>query len=93
MLVEVLVFGGDNGISHELRNLVPGHDNPAFQSERADDLPIISVNFGDKAWPEILQGIHLRKVAVVDEKHPRRRAQRDGETKEENEDQRAKVLL
>src|SRR5579884_1260228 len=41
----------------------------------------------------ILQLIHLRQVAVVNEKHAGRGAERNGKTKQENENQRPQIPL
>ena len=50
-----------------------------------------AIDVGDQAGPGIFEGIHLRKIAVVDKQNPDGGAHGDGEPKKDEEYKRAKV--
>src|SRR5436190_868747 len=48
MSFEILVFHRDDGVFHQLRDLLPGDDNEALQRETADDLATDCLHAGDQ---------------------------------------------
>ena len=47
VLLEVLVFGGDDRVPQDGRNLAVGEENPPLERERADRLAVVGVQLGD----------------------------------------------
>ena len=67
VLLEMLVFGGEDGVLQNRRNLVVGQKNAALQGERADQLAVVGVEFGDDVRLVVFEGVDLRQIAGIDE--------------------------
>ena len=77
VLFEVLVFGGENRVLQDFRDLVVGKQNPPLQRERPDGLPIVRVQLGHNVRPVILQRVNFRQIARVNKQQPDGRAKPD----------------
>ncbi len=47
MFLEMLIFDGSDGVVEDLGALLVSHQDAALQSETADELAIVRVNFSD----------------------------------------------
>ena len=56
VLLEMLVFGGEDGVLQNRRDLIVGEQNAALQGERADQLAVVGVEFGDDVRAGSLRG-------------------------------------
>src|SRR5712692_9423610 len=71
VLLEVLVFGGQDGVPQYRRNLLVGEQDAALQSKAADNLAVLGVKFGDDVRTEIFQRADLRQVTRIHKEEPR----------------------
>ena len=81
---EVLVFGSEDRVLQNFRNLPVSKQNPPLQRKRADGLPIVRVQLGHHVRPVILQRMNFRQIARIYEQQPNRRAQPPPRTAPEN---------
>src|SRR5262249_8158782 len=91
MVEKILVFDRRDCVFDDLRNFVPGNDDPSLQSEASDHLKVVGIDFRNKAGMTIFQRVHLRQITVIDKQDTRSSAERDGKTKQENENEGAEV--
>ena len=77
VLFEVLVFGGENGVPQNFRNLAVSQQNAPLQRERSDGLPVVRVKLRHHVRPVILQRVNFRQVARIHKQQSHRRAQRN----------------
>ena len=91
MRVKILIFDRGDRIFDNLRDLFPGDDNPALQSERSDHTAVIGVDLGNEAGMIILQRTHLRQITVVHKQNASRSANCNSQTEQKHEDQRTQV--
>ena len=83
VLVEMLVFGGEDGVLQDRRNLFVGKQDAALQRETADHLAVVGVQLGDDVGAEIFERADLRKVARIDEQQACQRA--DGDRRQQQQ--------
>ena len=77
MLFVVLIFDRGDRVVEHLGTLLVGHQDAALQSEAADQLPVVGVNFRNHRGPVRFQRANLRQVAGIHKEQPARRAQRN----------------
>ena len=85
VIFEVLIFNSGDGVVENLGSLLPGHENATLQSEAANELTIVSVNFGDDVGAIGFEGANFREIAFVDEEESGSGADGDGTEEEESE--------
>ena len=90
VLLEMLVFGGENRVLEYLRNLAVGEQDAPLDGERADRLAVVGVEFGDDVRVVILERVDFRQVARIDEEKPAGGAQGDRADDQESKNQAAK---
>ncbi|HWS63611.1 MAG TPA: hypothetical protein VN325_12720 [Steroidobacteraceae bacterium] len=77
MLFKVLIFGREDGVFQDLRNLLVAEQDAALQSETADDLAVVGIELGDDVGAKIFEGANLRKVARIHKDQSCQRANGD----------------
>src|SRR6266566_8230047 len=77
MLFKVLIFGREDGVFQDLRNLLVGEQDAPLQSETADDLAVVGIKLGDNVGTKIFESANLRKVARINEDQSCHRANGD----------------
>ena len=77
MFLEVLVFGGGDGVVQDLGALLVGHQDAALQGEAADQLPVVGVDFRHDVGAIRFQCADFRQVAGVHKQQTARRPQRN----------------
>src|SRR5215472_4269264 len=70
VLLEILVFGGDQGIAQNLREVGVAVDDAPLQRELANDAVLVVVKLGDGAGAIMFELGDLRQVGGVDEDQP-----------------------
>src|SRR5215831_8153845 len=93
MCEEVLVFNRSDCVFDHLRDFVPGNDHASLESKASDDLAVVGIDFRYKTRMVVFERVHLRQIAVVHEKDTRCSTECDGQTQQENKDQRAKITF
>ncbi len=81
--VEVLVLGGEHGITQDFGEIVVRIDDAALQGEGCDHVSLVVVEFGDGAGTEGLELAHLGQVGGVDDEHAREGPHQDGRQQHE----------
>lgn len=89
VLLEMLVFGADDGVFQYLRNLVVGEQNPALEGESADGLAVVGIKLGDDVGAVIFERVNFGEVAGIDEQQAETDAQANRAKHEERKDQAA----
>ena len=77
VLFEVLVFGGENGVLQDRRNLLVGEQDAALQGETPDNLAVVCIELGDNIGTEIFESTDLGKVARINKQQPCQRPNGD----------------
>ena len=70
VLFKVLIFGGQNRIPQDRRDLFVAEENAALQGEVADNLAVVRVEFGDHVRLKIFESVNLREIARIDKQQP-----------------------
>jgi hypothetical protein len=67
MLFKMLVFNRRDGVEENFGALLIGHEDAALQSEAADKLSVIRIDFRDNVGPIGFERVNFRQVAGVNE--------------------------
>ena len=77
VLLEVLVFGGDDRVVQHGWNLAVGDQNAPLERECADGLAVVGVKLRHDDRPIVFQRVNFGQIARVNEQQADGRAQRD----------------
>ena len=79
VLLEIGVFGGDDRLPHERRDVVVGDDDAALGGELANHLAIAREQAGDGARTVVVEGADLGQVVGEREQHAAQGAEQGGD--------------
>ena len=85
VIFEVLVLDGGDRVVEDFGDLLVGHEDAALESEAADHLSVVGVDFGDDCGAIGFEGANFGEFAGVDEEESAGGAERDGAEEEEAE--------
>ncbi len=83
VIFEVLVLDGGDRVVEDFGDLLIGHEDAALESEAADHLAVVGVDFGDYRGAIGFEGANFGEVAGVDEEESAGGAERDGAEEKE----------
>ena len=85
VLLEVAVFGGDDGLTQHRRHVVVADDDAALDCELADDAPVARQQTRDGVRLVAVEGGDFGDVAGVGEEHTADGSQEGGDDKERDQ--------
>src|SRR5262249_13642463 len=93
MCEEVLIFDRSDCVFHYLGDFVPGNDYASLERKAPDDLAVVGIDSRYQTRMVVFERVPLRQVAVVNEKHPRRGAECNRQTQQEDKDQGTEIAF
>ena len=85
VVFEGLIFGGDDGLSEQRRDLLVGHDDAALGGELADDLALEVEDARDRVRRVVVERGNLRQVVGGSEEQAAERAEPGREHEEQGD--------